>query len=123
MMYGDLIQRLEALTGPDREVDHTIQVRLINKAYGAYESEAAWIKAAVRYNWGTPRYTGSLDAADRFRQAVLPGSRVVLSQLPEKWSACLYLPGKLLRTDTFLHPCAPIAILIATLRAKEAQSA
>jgi len=59
-----LADRVEAATGPDRELDALVaasQIRAIEKtSFGAIE---AWAAAAISNRWNFPRFTASLDAA------------------------------------------------------------
>lgn len=104
----DLIRRLEAATGPDRELDWYI----------------ALLHFGGRYNvpHQMPRYTGSIDAA--------------LTLLPEEWSKWWNLGrgvvsvfGAVIRryegqayTELFGNAAtAPAAMCIAALRARAAQ--
>lgn len=66
-MTSDLIAKLEALNGPDREVDHAIAAH-----FGLYN--ASTIDGPhLRRRWNGPELTASLDSAIALVGRVLPG--------------------------------------------------
>lgn len=72
MSHADLIARLEALTGPDREADEAIARLTGWSPTGGIPATGApshWYSAA----FGMPAYTASLDAAVALVERVLPG--------------------------------------------------
>lgn len=80
-----LAERAKAATGPDRELDHAISLHVKNKGRtGSFPTAEAWLAAANSQNWGSCRYTASLDAAMTLVPEACewarwsPGSMVVL---------------------------------------------
>lgn len=109
---GDLIQRLEALTGPINTRVH--MPMWLYDAHRTFNGEACSALADA--------IAGSLDAAERFRQAVLPGSGMGLGISAQAGDCTCDVWVK---ADDPIHvanhPSAPIAILIACLRALDAK--
>lgn len=60
----DLIARLEAADGPDREIDAAISYSLLaDPSKCMFPDQKRWVAAAVEQRWNVPRFTASLDAA------------------------------------------------------------
>lgn len=122
MELTELIERVEALSGPDREASRDIWMY-----FGTPEWKRAYIEAqapcgcpheqAVEYSVRhLPDITASIDAALSFAERVMPG-----------WTWCVGTDGS---DDFFANvwngveeanayaPTPPLAIILATLRAK-----
>lgn len=98
-----LIARVEALTGPDREVDHAI-----------HEATNPPLRAGYRFG-SVPKYTASLDAAVALTERALPG---------QEWSTGVkdgQAWGKVrvnhLHSIADEGPTPAIALILATLKA------
>ncbi|MGB6080286.1 MAG: hypothetical protein WBF99_12580 [Xanthobacteraceae bacterium] len=59
---SDLIARVEAASGGDRELDHAIHYHLVVVKSDRF-TERSWTTQAKAENWNTPRYSSSIDAA------------------------------------------------------------
>jgi hypothetical protein len=59
---SQLTERVEAATGPDRELDHAIHYHMVVVKSDCF-TEQSWIRKATADNWNTARYTTSIDAA------------------------------------------------------------
>lgn len=132
----DLIERVEKLTGPDREVDERIICAVAAPA-GAYVEQSR-----INGNWciyvpnhrGEPKLwkaegwwraggwpvTGSLDAAIALKERLLPGWSLAMLVGPERTSVfvrdkTLLDPNKIERDGYSASPA--IALVLATLRA------
>lgn len=66
-----LIARVEAASGPDREIDSKIALELLGGA-ATYKGDVLWNINADGWD-ALPAYTASLDAAVRLVEAKLPG--------------------------------------------------
>ena len=117
-----LIKRLEALTGPSREVDAEIA-----KATGwtavPWEFEGArgvaWYASGPEAYKECPHFTGSIDAALTLMPATLKNTILLQTSSPAK--AGFGRDGK---KFTYLEGAtAPIALCIAALKAREADNA
>lgn len=132
--YIELIARLEALTGPDREVDARINCALLAPVKAYVEQSpfnGEWCIYDGEYG-GRPRLfqfprdlqnirlasiTGSLDAAVALCERVLPGWRYIICPI----FAEVKHPEKMM-LDRYGHGANPaIALLIATLKALDAK--
>lgn len=134
-----LIERLEKATGSDRQIDCEIAWETgwdIKSRTGGNWREAfpQWRGDEYRTlgasdNWGVPCYTASLDGATALVERVLPGCcrasgktslypGMVPGSSPFKFWAEIGDWGSPARAG---HDIEPIAILIALLRAIEAQ--
>lgn len=103
-MHSDLIAKLEALDGPDREVD----LELTTKFFGGREADLHRAYGLHCYD-----FTSSLDAAIALVERVL-GEDIALELLADVAESA--------KTDTINGTLKdiPIALLIAALRAMEA---
>lgn len=121
--YTDIIERLKTATGPDRELDRIIQVRIVNGGTGAYKDEADWLAAASRENWNTALYTASIDAAVDLIKRMVPDARWRVEHISpfdfDFW-ATAGLPG---RQEQSYARTAPAALLLAHFLALEAREA
>jgi len=99
---NDLLTRLEAATGPDREIDRLIRAQIPPKP------------ARTPDDWpaleDTPHYTDVFEQALRL---VPDGMDLDLSRIDGKWSFCLGLTGTLDADIDVSAPTAPLAICIA----------
>lgn len=126
-----LIERLEKLTGPDRQTDARIAefVGWVPEGVNASLWNNANPKPSYWYSdgFGLPRYTASVDAAFAFAERALPGLSPGVSQNVHhgNWYAWLADAEQtdegqfVSREVAEAHHdfSAPLAILIATLRA------
>ena len=104
-----LINRLEALTGPSREVDAEI-----SKATG-WVKYITWTSPNGRIYADCPNFTNSLDAAMTLMPATLKNTVLLQTSSPAK--AGFGRDGK---KFTYLEGAtAPIALCIAALKARE----
>lgn len=136
-----LIERLEKLEGPDREIDaeinglsHGGRVHLVDLEDGVVVWEkpidGMWVRRILKLS-RVPRYTASLDAAVALVERVLPGWSGVVdfgTESPIR-RADLYSPVKEMGEDEYGNPVEirddaggegstpAIALLIAALRA------
>lgn len=122
-----LLSRLEAATGPDRELDHRLQGILVNDGnFGHYAGLEEWVTAGMEFGWNTPAYTASIDAAIALVEQVLTGPEEPTFSLDHasfgaNWTCEFHWfinPAWHSRADM---PTAPLAILIALLRALSAR--
>lgn len=140
-----LIERVEALTGPRREVDRAIQCGVggwrrvtpsqLGRKHGGYISPADWIGQHADGSpimdglHGTtiwpevPDVTASLDAAVALVERVLPGYGLSFERHPvygDWWDAAIF--NQMPRTiSNARKQSAPLALVLATLRALQAQ--
>lgn len=127
----DLIAKIEKLDGPDREVDREIEHKMV------FPNEAPHNFAiSIRDEWDVPHYTASLDAAvalvervlpdtdDRRHRATIwvgakPAARIFYDQRDEEAEGGWGI-GALNQWEVRgVNPA--IALVLATLKAKEAQ--
>jgi hypothetical protein len=110
----ELIDRVKAATGPDRELDHAIGVFF--ELSGADKHDGPHLRRI----WRGPRLAASLDAALAFVERVLPGAEYNISTLYGHAMAELpinadnYLAPQVLRMDGNM----PLAIIECALLAK-----
>jgi hypothetical protein len=121
-----LLSRLEAATGPDRELDHRLQGILVNDGnFGHYAGLEEWVTAGMEFGWNTPAYTASIDAALALVERLLPGWRRRLEEPHGDggWRASLIWPDQedVVRAKVAEAPTAPLAILLALFRALSAR--
>lgn len=119
-MTNDLLERVKAATGPDRELDWRIaEVLNIPEPWPA---TTAWppFMAGSKFDKALPAYTTSVDAALALVERCLPGwKRSLFEKRGGGWIARVSSP----RWDTFTSgedtpmPTAPLAILAALLSA------
>ena len=57
-----LIERIEAATGPDQELDRLVHYHLAVVKSDRF-TEQSWIDLAKKQNWNAPHYSTSIDAA------------------------------------------------------------
>lgn len=135
-MTSDLIAKMGVLSGPSREVDRIIDHHLF------FPNEAPRnLELSIRDEWPVPAYTASLDAAIALVKRVLPGWGYRVATCCVSDDAWVFsdfncpVHGERLKrefdesvdwveiTDVDLRPSGrePIALLIALLKAKEAQ--
>lgn len=113
MSHSELIGRLQGLAGP---INTRIHMPMwLYDAHRAFDGEACSALADA--------IAGSLDAAERFRQAVLPGSILEIYAAPDAPAEVDVRISRDQIGQYAEHRSIPVAIVIATLRAKEAQSA
>jgi hypothetical protein len=75
-----LMQRILNATGPNRDLDHEIQLHLMNEGrLGSFSSVDHWLSAAKRYGWNSGHYTASLDASLALVERLLPGWHVQMN--------------------------------------------
>lgn len=105
----DLIGKLEKLDGPSREVDRII-----------HAVTTPPLRGELRFGY-VPIYTASLDAAIALVERVLPGWSFMLDNRLRP-QAKLLPPGQISSADErSTGETIAIALLIALLKAKEAQ--
>lgn len=120
MSLAELRDRVKALTGPDREVDLLLALLMHPGT-----TERDWLTDELeRRAFGRqPNYTGSLDAAERLRNAVLPGwlftvgaaEPGIYCRVWKPWDPdSEATPGPAFKAT---HPSEPIARVLATLAA------
>jgi len=110
--YSDIIKRLKAATGPDRELDFSIEkFNLGDLGYVVDHWDTAQRHSIVAH------YTASIDAALELVERMLPGWGVKVDTCGQ---AVLYAGGK---SDWYLEDASspPLAILLALFCALEAQ--
>lgn len=128
MTLQELLERVKAATGPDRELDHTIEARMRehvgSMGFGIYKTADEWIPQAIKRNFNSPRYTASIDAALALTERVLPGAGYMYQKPRAGWERRPGLHGyasigfgEPLKAFTADAPTAPLAILAATLTA------
>lgn len=132
MTLSDLIARVEAATGPDRETDGMIWCAANDYQFLEWDGDGCRYRA-VSDGWfdshHIPSYTASLDAAIGLVERVLPGWVWNVSSTGTAWlmdpnnneefydaSGCETLP---IRPKKPLTP--PIALLLALLRSLQHQ--
>lgn len=130
---GELIARIEGLTGPDREADCEIawvtewdtqgsHGGLWRDAYPSWRGDE-WRTNRAANNWGVPAYTASLDAAVALCERVLPGWGISLGINIKTYGAHIWKPGALGPEFSGRHSRPAIALVLATLKALEASNA
>ena len=117
-----LITRLEALTGPSREVDEEI-AKTTGWTAVPWEFEGArgvaWYASGPEAYKECPHFTGSIDAAMTLMPASLKNTILLQTSSPAK--AGFGRDGK--KFTYFEGVTAPIALCIAALKAREADNA
>lgn len=119
-MTTDIIKKLEALTGPDREVDAMLYCFQHGHAYSRkYVNDyAMWVEGVPHemkiIDRHLDKFTSSVDAAIALAERVLtPYSLFALMNQAFTWMHCRFPAKDHARI-------LPIALCIATLKAKEA---
>lgn len=140
MTIEELIERLEKAAGPDRELDVAIAVAIDGYVLEKRERDRKlWLyreESGPRYygrkdpEYGVsgeyPRLTSSIDAAVALCVRVLPGmywsiTQGVIGNSPQEFDASVWeedAPWDALQ-HRGVHKSAPIALLLAILRAKD----
>lgn len=128
-MTSDLIAKLEALDGPDREVDADIYIAFnipmeragridrLGGCVGWWPKDAPYESAV-----DVPRYTASLDAAIALVERVLPGNHLRID-IGDDGLHAANIFGDWGDSHANASSSPAIALLIALLRAKEARDA
>ncbi len=133
---SELISRLEKAEGPDREIDawigyHTdlavegMSWRAKIDRFGIDHAMKAATSDSNIWSTSLPPYTASLDATVALIERVLPGWGWQIGPFPKMRAQLAepiqtnYGPGVGVRGQS-TGPTAPIALLLALLRAKEA---
>lgn len=112
----DLIRRVEAATGPDRELDFDVCAAL-----GLYEAEPTY-GPHLRRIWHGPRLTASIDAALALVEKVLPGCTDTSdASYPEAGIEWTLFPDGGDDWITGTAKTRPLAIIAALLRALKQQ--
>lgn len=141
MTHSDLISKLEALTGPSREVDGEIALAVewtfqkLGREGGRGDSRPYWRRPGCtewyeRSQEGPPRYTESIDAALTLVPESDAGGRKLWIRLnqfagshgsgKECWHAELFgIENEQAIKYWGMHPIAAIALCIACLKARE----
>lgn len=130
-MTTDLIKKLEALTGPDRELDAELEAIFVGGRvhYNDPESKEAVIERPIGGFWIrhiTPyrkikRYTSSVDAAIALAERVLPGWGFFLRSDKEGHNCGMVYPDAFRVTPGCGSAAsAAISMCIAILKAKDA---
>lgn len=135
-----LIERLEKLQGPDREVDFWLSIRLpIGEPtrHSDEELQADIDLVGIDGMVIDAPYTSSLDAAIALVERVLPGWKVgmdprfYIDDQSVKWDAIICIPhwNRWTPSDSdwierieARHVLAPVAVCLATLRAMKDKS-
>lgn len=117
MTHADIIARLTAATGPDRDLDRIIECSV-------WFDTPQHIPLAIRDKWNAKPFTASVDACLALIERVLPGAyraTTVLRQLPYTGTRfrCEILDDS--ANGTGAHNCEPLALLLALFRALETQ--
>lgn len=124
---AELMERLEALQGPDRDVEEALAL-----TYGGFKTS---YEVGMAGNWwhrftegglttSVPAYTSSIDAALALVEKVLPGwwlHGLGRSPLHGLWWATLYSLEERRAAEVEDQHSAPLAILIVLLRSLEAK--
>jgi hypothetical protein len=136
---SDLIERLQTLTGPSREIDAEIEALFfggrashtftddnsacrLRRSYGAgsvFQHEDPWFNGGnilSQHHRKSAEVTGSIDAAVAMAKRVLPGWSVTID-ISDAPSATLWTPEKTAAEEHYQVPAptAAIAICIAVL--------
>ena len=118
-----LLSRLEAATGPDRELDHRLQGILVNDGnFGHYAGIEEWVTAGMEFGWNTPAYTASIDAAIALVERVEPRSWHVHlgTAINSLWASDTIFGEPLTAPDVPLY-LLPKHIILALLRSLSAR--
>lgn len=116
-----LIKRLEALTGPSREVDAEIATAIGWKSVPwefSGKRGLTWYAPDLEVHYECPHFTGSIDAALTLMPATLKNTVLLQTSSPAK--AGFGRDGK--KFTYFEGVTAPIALCIAALKAREVDS-
>jgi len=119
----DLIIELQHAKGPDRQLDTGICMILgyerrkvtIDIEGGGTERTKRWFRPGKKDPVRIPRYTGSIDVANRLANDLVPGCSAGFS-----WGNC-YATAKIDDGPTFNGSTPPIALCIAALSARHMQ--
>jgi hypothetical protein len=120
---AELIERLEGLSGPDREVDEALAL--------TYDGFKAVYEVGMAGNWwhrftqggltaAVPAYTASIDAAVALVEKALPGGDWSVSRTGKAHGGFIYLEQQY---DGISRASASVALCIALLRALEKEGA
>lgn len=136
-----LIERVEGLTGPDREVDGDLALSSGFAPEGAFKlrggPDLGSLGTGPYTIYASPYFTSSVDAALAFAKKVLPNFKIKMIDADPTVSASN--PDSDARAEVVPHlksnkgwqvgikrgraPTPPLAIVLATLKAKAAQQA
>lgn len=112
---SELIERVRAATGPDRELDAAV---LKHFGFHSWIGRMSYHDAPLWIDFGSSEITASIDAAIALAERVLPGRALVVRN---SGYAELQHPRNR-RFDSFAHGHTPaIAITLATLLALQSQ--
>ena len=128
-----LIARVEAASGPDREIDADLIRTLVpGSTVGTYITDDSGDivfhaeALGIRNKWPAPAYTGSVDPALDLAEHVLPGVWYVLAKGRLSVNEPLYGCELLFGADEQLAiadgPNQPLAIVKALLKALQARA-
>jgi hypothetical protein len=118
----ELIAKVEAATGPDRELDHWLSSLMIegggSKGFGFHRDRAAWVAASIENRWNAAHFTSSVDAAISLASRLFP-----IGKGKGKWhwyvddmTAAVWPDGNY--DESAVEAATPaLALVLATLRA------
>lgn len=134
---SELIARVEALTEPDREVDADLEVTFVRHGWVTSKKDPGAVAETAQYFWPegklryitkssrvAPLYTSSVDAALAFKARVLPGWRYDIHspRFGQQFEGVLMDGDSASRRIVVAeHATEPLAIILATLKAKAAE--
>lgn len=118
MTISYLIEQVERVTGPDREIDRGVQ-RLVAKLK---HGDELW---GIGADGSQPHYTSSVDAVIELIGRVLPewGWRASIDESGQHASAVTHRSHPTNKECFSEHPQIVLALLLATLRAVQAVQA
>jgi len=108
---SDLLARVEAATGPDRELDDAIVELMFGKSMLVITEDAG----TVWRNHKAPFYTASIDAALALAERVLPDHEIEMFQLFHGNGWGVNFRAK--HIDTAYAPTPALALIAAILKA------
>lgn len=131
MTHTDIIGRLAAATGPDRELDDRIwaemderDVREHNGRLLAKSRRAPFDECVIGGGTPTPAYSSSIDATVALIERVLPGWEWQIGKYKgDMGQACLRRPDADEPERLEFAPTPPLAACLALFRALEAREA
>lgn len=120
----DLIRRVEAATGPDRELDARIKYA-VHAGLRSFGSLDAWLSTDTsRKRSCVPEYTASIDAALALVERVLPGCQWIIGRQTAGASDAKIGSQSGWSKQPWTHAATPpLAILAALLRATRSTDA
>ena len=121
MTETDLLQRIRAATGPDREIDSEIGIALCN--WGDTPAGEQPPAGRPEYSQPSGHFTSNTDAAIALVQIVRPHASIRLSSAPDYWYATIQWDQRIAPDTETIGKTPALALIAALLMSLDAEHA